>query len=299
MKQVVLITGANGMLAKQLAKQLAGEYSVRFLTRKKTRSNEYLWDLNTGYIDPDALLGVNVIIHLAGASIADKRWTSKRKQTILSSRVASAELILKELKKHQISIDLFISASAIGYYGTKTSDAIFDEESPKGDDFLSDVCGQWEDVADRFKLSGVVSRIAILRVGIILAKNDGALKKIIQPIKYGLGSALGTGNQYMPWIHIQDLVRIFKYVLDEKNISGIFNAVSPQHINNVELTKTIAKQLNKPLLLPKIPKVILRGIFGEMATMLVEGSRVSSEKLLRAGFKFRYEKFSEALKSLV
>jgi len=210
MKQVVLITGANGMLAKQLAKQLESDYSIRFLTRKKTRSNEYLWDLNNNYIDTNALIGVHCIIHLAGASVTTKRWTKKRKQTIISSRVESANLILKELKKHQISIEAFISASATGYYGTTTTDTIFNETKTKGDDFLSDVCDRWENAAFEFKINGIVNRVVIIRIGIILAKNNGALKKIIQPIKYGLGSGIGSGNQYMPWIHIVDLVRIFQ-----------------------------------------------------------------------------------------
>lgn len=299
MKKVVLITGANGMLAKHLAKQLESSYSVRFLTRKKIRSNEYLWDLNNNYIDPNALKDVNNIIHLAGSSIANKRWTKKRKQTILSSRVASANLILKELKKHQISIDTFASASAIGYYGTKTTDDILDEKSPKGTDFLSDICDKWENAANNFKSNGIAKRIAILRIGIILAKNDGALKKIMLPIKYGLGSSLGTGNQYMPWIHIQDLVNIFKLILDDKRVSGIFNAVSPQHITNLEFIKSIAQIMNKPLIIANIPKFIIKGLFGEMSSILLEGSKISSEKLLNTGFKFKYGMLNDALGSLI
>ena len=244
MNKNVLITGANGLLAKHLAKQLESEYSIRFLTRKITRSNEYLWDLKNNYIDPNALKGVHIIIHLAGSPIANKRWTKKRKQIIFSSRVDSAHLILEELKKHEITIEKFISASAIGYYGTTTADYIFNEESPKGNDFLSNVCNKWEDAAHAFKSSNVANRIAIIRIGIILAKNDGALKKITRPIKYGLGSGIGTGNQYMPWIHIQDLCNVFNFVIMNKHISGTFNAVSPEHITNIELTKRIGKVLN-------------------------------------------------------
>jgi uncharacterized protein (TIGR01777 family) len=299
MKQVVLITGANGMLAKHLAKQLEIEYSVRFLTRKKTRSNEYLWDLNNNYIDPNALIGVHNIIHLAGSSIANKRWTKKRKQIIISSRVDSAGLILKELKKHQISIETFISASAIGYYGTKTTDEIYNEKSPKGNDFLSDVCDKWEHAAYDFKSNGIANRIAIVRIGIILAGNDGVLKKIMQPIKYGLGSGIGTGNQYMPWIHIRDLVGIFKLFLDDKRITGTFNAVSPQHISNMEFTKAVAQLINRPLLLPNIPKFIIQGLYGEMSSILLEGSKISSEKILNTGFRFEYEKLRDALRSLI
>lgn len=299
MKQTVLITGANGMLAKYIAKRLEGIYSVRFLTRNKTKNNEYLWDLNNDYIDPKALMGVHSIIHLAGSSIVEKRWTTKRKELILSSRVDSANLILKELKKNQVSIDSFISASAIGFYGTKSTDTIFDENSPKGNDFLSDVCDKWENETKAFKTSGIADRTAIIRIGIILAKNDGALKKIMQPIKYGLGSGIGTGKQYMPWIHIQDLVRMFKFILDDKKMIGTFNAVAPQHISNLDLTKAIAKQTNKPLLLPNIPKFFIKILFGEMATMLLDGSRISSKKITNAGFNFEYKKLNDALKALI
>ena len=299
MKQVVLITGGNGMLAKQMTQELEGEYSVRFLTRNKTRSNEYFWDLENQYIDPNALIGVSIIIHLAGSSIANKRWTKKTKQSILSSRVDGANLILRELKKHQITIETFISASAIGYYGTKTTDDIYNEKSPKGDDFLSDVCSKWENAAYDFKANGLANRIAVVRIGIILAKNDGALKKIMQPIRYGFGSGIGTGNQYMPWIHIQDLVRIFKLILDDKSIAGTFNAVSPQHISNIELTEAIAQLTNNPLFLPNIPKFIIQILFGEMSTMILEGSRISSEKILNTSFRFKYGKLSDALKSII
>lgn len=299
MKQVVLITGANGMLAKYIAKHLEKSHSVRFLTRNKTKNNEYLWDVNNEYIDPKALIGVHSIIHLAGSAIAEKRWTTKRKQVILSSRVDTAKLILKELKKQQITIESFISASAVGYYGATTTDTIFDEKSPKGDDFLSDVCENWERAAHSFKSESIAKSVSIVRIGVILANNDGALKKIMQPIKYGLGSGIGSGNQYMPWIHIHDLARIFKLILDDNEIVGTFNAVAPQHISNNELTKSIAQRLNMPLLLPNIPNFIVKALFGEMAIMLLEGSRISYKKIVDVGFKFEYDKLSKALENII
>ena len=298
MKQVVLITGANGMLAKQLAKKLENNYSIRFLTRTKTRSNEYLWDVNKNYIDPNALIGVQSIIHLAGASIIEKRWTKKRKQLILSSRIDSAKLILRALEKHQIKIETFISASAIGYYGAKTKAIVYSEKSQKGNDFLSDVCDQWEHAAFDFKSNGIANRIAIVRIGIILAKS-GALNKIMKPIRFGLGSGLGTGNQYMPWIHVDDLVSIFEFILVNKRISGIFNAVSPQSVSNIALTKAIAQITNRPLLMPNIPKFIIQGLFGEMSSIFLEGSKISSQKIINTGFRFKYENINYALRSLI
>jgi uncharacterized protein (TIGR01777 family) len=299
MKQVVLITGANGMLAKHLEKLLMNKYSIRFLTRNVTQDNEYFWDLETKYIDPKALMGVHYIIHLAGSSIANKRWNEKRKHTILSSRVDSSYLLLEELKKHQIKIEGFISASAIGFYGTTTTDTIFNEESPKGSDYLSTVCSKWEHAAHLFKSEDVAASVSVVRIGIILSENGGALLKMVQPIKYGFGSGIGKGNQYMPWIHIQDLSEIFKFILEKKQINETFNAVSPEHTTNIEFTKKIAKAVNRKIILPNIPAFIMKILFGEMAILLLKGSRVSSEKIVKKGFKFKYENLDTALNNIL
>lgn len=299
MKKIILITGANGMLAKELAKTLSKEYSLRFLTRKVRQENEFLWDLKNKTIDPKALIGINYIIHLAGASIADKRWTAARKKNILSSRVHSAQLLLDELKKQQTSLDGFISASAIGIYGTTTSETIFNEESPNGNDFLSAVCSQWEAQAHAFKSNKIAKRIALVRIGIILSKKGGALEKIVQPIKYGVGAAIGKGNQYMPWIHIEDLCGIFKIILDNPEVSGTFNAVAPEHITNAEFTKEVANTLNKKLWLPNIPSFVMHILFGKMAVILLKGSRVSSEKIINTGYTFKYKKINQALNYLL
>ncbi|MDB4835014.1 TIGR01777 family oxidoreductase [Cyclobacteriaceae bacterium] len=299
MKKNILITGANGMLSKHLTKQLEGQYSIRYLTRKVTRKNEYSWDLKKKHIDANALKDVHTIIHLAGSPIADKRWTKKRKQSILSSRVDSAQLILDQLKKNNITIDSFISASAIGYYGTSTTNNVYSEENKKGNDFLSNVCHKWEHAAHEFKSSNVANRVAILRIGVILSTRGGALKKIVFPIKYGIGSALGTGNQYMPWIHIEDLCRMFSFILNDDNINRTFNAVAPEHITNAELTKKIGQTLKRPILLPNIPKFIFKMLFGEMSIILLEGSRVSSNKILEQGFSFKYDNLTKALNNLL
>jgi len=299
MKQVVLITGAHGVIAKYLAKQLEGVYTVRYLTRKVTKDNEYLWDLKANYIDPEALIGVHSVIHLAGSSIANKPWSKKRKQLILSSRVDSALLLLEELKKRHLTIDSFISASAIGYYGATTSETIFKEESPQGSDFLSAVCSKWERTAQLFKTEKVAARVAIVRCGIVFSKQDGALKQIVRPIRYGLGSGIGKGTQYVPWIHIHDLCGIFKFLLENKSRSGLYNAVSPEHLTNIDLTKKIAKLLHRQLILSNIPSFIIKGLVGERAIILLEGSRVSSDKILNAGFKFTYANLEKALISLL
>jgi len=299
MKKVVVITGANGMLAKSLGKQLEEEFSVRFLTRNVTQDNEYFWDLKKNYIDPKALIAANIIIHLAGSSIANKRWTEKRKQSIISSRVDSAQLILEELKKKNQTIETFISASAIGYYGAITTNTILNEESPKGTDFLSDVCSQWENVANLFKTDSIANRVSIVRIGIIFDKNEGALKKIMQSVTYGFGSVFGNGNQFMPWIHMEDLCGIFKFIIENKQISGTFNAVSPDHITNKALTKEIGNVIGRKLILLKVPSLLLQGLLGKMSVLLLEGSKVSSAKIIEAGYNFKYKKLNQALNNLL
>jgi len=298
MKQVVLITGANGMVANYLAKQLEGNYSVRFLTRKVSQDNQYLWDLNTKYIDVEALKGVNHIIHLAGTPISGKRWSRKRKQAILHSRVDSSQLILDTLKKYSLTVDSFISASAIGYYGTVTSQNIFTEESSKGNDFLSDVCGKWEDVAHLFKTNGVANRVSVVRMGIVLDKNYGAFKRIVKPIKLRIGASLGKGNQYMPWIHIHDLCGVYKFIIDN-NISGTFNGVAPEHVTNTQLTKSVGRFLNRRIILPNIPEFLIKFLFGKMSVILLKGSRVSSDKIVQEGYCFNYQTLDQALSNLL
>lgn len=299
MKKIVLITGANGMLAKQVAKELEGAYTIRFLTRKVTRTNEFLWDLVNKTIDPNALKGVHTVVHLAGSSIADKRWTKKRKELILSSRVDSARLILEECKKNDITLEAFVSASAVGYYGTSNTDTIYTEENESGSDFLSTVCKEWENAAYAFELSGVAKRVAVLRIGVILSKNSGALQKIVRPIKSRIGSAIGTGMQYMPWIHINDLSRLFNFVIVNKELSGNFNAVAPEHVTNNELTKRIAKVLHRKLILPNVPGLVIRALFGEMGGIVLDGSRASSDKIVSNGFEFEYGELDDALSSVM
>ena len=299
MKEVVLITGANGILAKQLAEFLKYDYSIRFLTRKVKSENEFYWDIDKRYVDPNALFGVNHIIHLAGTSIADKRWTKNSKRDIIESRVDSAVLIQEELIKQESVISSFISASAIGYYGTKTTETILTEESPKGTDFLSDVCDKWELIAESFKLKKIAEQASILRIGIILSQNGGLLQKIKKPIKYYLGAVLGDGKQYIPWIHIYDLCIMIKYILDNKNVHGTFNAVSPDYVTNYEISNLIAQKLNRTIILPNIPKFIIRIFFGEMSVIILEGTRVSPDKIINSGFIFKFNKLRKALNNLV
>lgn len=299
MKEVVLITGASGLIAKELAKKIENEFEVRFLTRKKRQVNEYEWNITKGTIDESAFENISHIIHLAGANISEKRWTAERKKELISSRVDSAALLRNTLRKKEIKLKSFISASGINFYGTITTEKIYSETDPPGHDFLSEVVVLWERAADHFKEQNLAERVVKVRTAVVLSEKDGALKKMLPPIKYGIGSALGSGKQYMPWIHIEDICSIYEFALKNTSFHGAYNAVSPQHTTNSELTQKIAEVLKKPLFMPNVPAFVLKILFGELANAILEGSRASSQKLQNAGFQFKFPDLYEALNSLL
>ncbi|WP_292010746.1 TIGR01777 family oxidoreductase [Chryseobacterium sp.] len=299
MKEIVLITGAGGMIAQELSRKLGKDYIIRFLTRTKRQENQYEWDLDKGTIDETAFENVDHIIHLAGANISEKRWTEKRKKELIFSRVNSAKLILDTLKKKNIVLKSFISASGINVYGTETTEKIYKEDDPKGNDFLSKVVILWEQAADWFSEEKVVQRVVKLRTAVVLSEKEGALKKMIPPIRYYIGSPLGNGKQYMPWIHITDICAIYEFALKNPQMNGAYNAASPQHSTNENFTRKIAKVLNKPLWMPNVPAFIIQLLFGELSDALLNGSRVSSKKLQDEGFQFQFPDLKEALENLL
>jgi len=299
MKEVVLITGAGGSVAKVLAKKLENEYTVRFLTRTKKHENDFEWNIRKGTIDEKAFENISHIIHLAGANISEKRWTDERKKEIISSRVESAQLILKTLQQKNIQLKSFISASAVGIYGAITSEKIFKEEDERGNDFLSEVVVLWEKAADEFSEKNMAERVVKIRTSIVLSEKEGALKKMAVPVKFGIGSPIGTGRQYIPWIHIDDLCSVYEFALKDENMSGAYNASAPQHTDNENLTKEIAEVLNKPMFMPNIPGFVMKLMFGELSVALLEGSRTSSEKLQNAGFQFNFPDLKNALEDLL
>lgn len=299
MKEVVLITGANGMVAQELSKTLEKEYTVRFLTRKKQRDNDYEWDIKNGTIDETAFENVSHIIHLAGANISEKRWTDERKKELISSRVDSAKLLLNTLKKKNIILKSFISASGINYYGTITTEKIYTEDDAAGNDFLSEVVVLWEKSADDFKEQKLAERVVKIRTAVVLSEKEGALKKMLPTINLGIGSPLGSGKQYMPWIHVKDICSIYEFALKNPKLEGAYNATSPQHTTNENLTKKIAEVAKKPLFMPNVPSFVLKLLFGELADALLEGSRASSQKIQEAGFQFKFPDLKAALEDLL
>ena len=289
MLKTVLITGASGYIGRHLKEKLTKKgYRVRTLTTNLLHSNVedcFFWNPDTEDINRKALESVDYIIHLAGASIGT-RWTKKHKKLILDSRVNSAKLLFDKIHLYKIPLTAFISASATGYYGSVTKDEIFDENSPTAHDFLGNVCEDWENAADRFTAAGI--RTVKIRTGVVLSEDAPALRKMLLPIKLGIGSPLGNGRQYMPWIHIDDLCDIYLKAIEDESFSGAYNAVAPQHITNREMMRTLAKMLHKPFWLPPVPAFILKFLFGEMAVIILKGSRVVPKRLIEEGFQFKY-----------
>ena len=294
----VLISGGKGLVGSRLTEMLEERnYQVSHLSRSPQESDRetIIWDVEKGILDANAIKGFNYIIHLAGAGIADKRWTEKRKQLIRDSRVKSTELLKRAIEAHVTKPESFISASAIGYYGLVSGEHSFKEEEPHGDDFLGETCKLWEDSVDKISALGIPT--SKIRIGIVLTKKGGALREMEKPIKWGLAAALGSGKQYIPWIHVDDLCRIFIYVL-ENNLEGIYNAASPYQVNNNEFTKHLANVLGKRKWLPNVPGIILKLILGRRSSLVLEGSRVDVHKIQSKGFKFLFPKLEEALNDI-
>jgi uncharacterized protein (TIGR01777 family) len=293
----VLITGGSGLVGKALTALLEMEgYQVYHLSRNKTAKSarQRFWDPNKGVLDAKDVEGFDVIVHLAGAPIAKKRWTASRKKNIIDSRVTSAQLLYNRIRKTQQKPKLLLSASGIGYYGCKTDNHLYVEGDPPGSDFLGRCCVQWEKSAQQFETLGITT--CILRTGVVFSRDGGALKQLLPPINYGLGAPLGSGKQHVPWIHIDDLCQMYLHVI-KNNLHGTFNAVAPTTLTNAELTQKIAQLLGKKLWLPNIPAFMLKLMLGEMANMILEGSAVSAQKIVETGFVFQYEKATPALLS--
>jgi uncharacterized protein (TIGR01777 family) len=297
----VLISGGGGLIGKHLTSFLLSEgFNVSHLSRNKNQSGKvtiYKWDPEKGSIDPEALNGIDYIVHLAGSNIGEKRWTKVRKAEIVKSRVDSAKFLFKVITDNRIPLKAFISASATGYYGAVTSDKIFIEEDPPGKDFLGDTCRKWEEAADLFGNEGI--RTVKIRTAIVLEKNDSALSKLMMPGKFGFLVQTGSGCQYMPWIHINDLCNIYLKAIQDPGIAGAYNAVSPQYLTHKEFMTVLGHVINRRVLFPPVPSFILRAFLGEMSDIILKGSRISSGKLEDSGYRFLFRRLEDALNNLV
>lgn len=298
----ILITGGTGLIGLRLAELLKKQgHKLHLLSRSNKPVAPYdavfSWDVKNGSIDENALYGVDVIVHLAGAGIADQRWTDERKQEILSSRVDSAKLILETLKRREQKISAFVSGSAIGWYGAHSDSLTHNETEPAATDFMGETCRKWEHAADLFQ--DVAERIVKIRTGVVLAKTSGALPKMAQPVKWFVGSPLGSGKQQIPWIHLDDICNIFANAVSDSRYYGPINATATENCTNREFTKVLAKVLNRPMIPIHVPSFVIKALFGEMAVVVLEGSKVSNHRIKQMGYTFQYPSLETAIRNIL
>ena len=297
----VLITGGSGLIGRHLTSLLLSEgYSVSHLSRKSDQFGKvrvYRWDPEKRILDPGILTGVDYIVHLAGANIGAKCWTKKRKVEIIKSRVGSARLIYDTVSENGIKLKGFISASAIGYYGLFSSDRIFIESDAPAEDFLGTTCRLWEETADLFLNNS--TRVLKIRTGVVIEKNNSAMAKLLEPARMGIFPRLGTGSQYMPWIHIKDLCNIYLKAIQDDKMEGAYNAVSPQHVTQTEFMRTLALVMKKKFFHPHIPAIFLRIALGEMADVVLKGSRISANKIMNSGYSFKFPELEATLENIL
>lgn len=299
MKKHILITGATGMVGKDLLKALIKEgHTVSVLSRKRIQLagvKVHLWDVYRQKIDVACLDGVDTIVHLAGENIATKKWTKERKEQLIDSRVRSTELLYKILRENPHQVKDMISASAVGYYGD-CGDEILTEAHENGYGFLAECCEKWEKAVDQGEQLGL--RVVKIRTGFILKHNEGGLAAMDKPIRYFAGAPLGTGLQWVPWIHYKDITNIYLEAIFNPNMRGAYNACAPYPVTNKTLTKSIANILHRPVWPVKVPETVLTTILGEMSAVALMSTNTSAQKLLDAGYIFSFTQLDQALNDI-
>lgn len=294
--KTILISGATGLIGLSLTQRLKEKgWLVRTLSRKKNE-NHFYWNPEKGEIDKKAFENLGAIIHLAGAPIS-KRWTNSYKKEMYESRVNTAQLLLDYTKNLGVKLETFISASGTNYYGTQTTTSVYKETDEHEDDFLGNLCFDIEKIAHQF--STLETRVCCVRTSAVLSTDGGMLKELILLANKFLLSPLGSGKQILPWIHIEDMVNLYVYLLENDTLSGAFNASATEKITNKEFTFALAESLSKKVILPAVPGFVLKAILGEMSSILLEGSAVSNQKIKEAGFEFQFEELNSALQHLI
>ena len=290
----VLIAGGSGLIGKRLVEHLYKKgFEVAILSRNKVDKDAIYWNPSKGEIDTSMLNKVTHLINLSGVSIAGGRWTEVRKKEIIDSRVASTEFLFKN-KSYFHNLKHYISASGVSCYGIDDLNKVYTEADAFGNDFLSEVVSKWELAADLFSTICTVSKV---RISPVLDSKGGFISEMKKPIQFGAGAVLGSGNQWMPWIHQRDLVSIFEFIINHQ-LEGPFNAVSG-NVTNRTLTQMLARKLHRPLVLPALPAWSAKLIFGEMATLFLDGVQVSNQKLIDKGFSFQYTDLDKALDQIL
>lgn len=274
-------------------------YKVEHLSRSANPKAEFPafgWDLQKGTIDEVAVERADYIINLAGAGIADGRWTDERKQLIINSRVDSTHLLINSLQKLNKKPQAFISSAAVGYYGNRGNRLMHESDAP-GIGFLTESCLEWEQAIQEVAATGI--RTVALRIGVVMSTQGGALEKMLIPLRFFMATYFGNGEQWYSWIHLDDLCEMFLFAIEQEQMNGFYNAVAPHPETNKDLTKILAKASGKPALVVPVPAFVLRLIFGEMADTILFSTRVASKKIEQAGFQFRFPLLEPALRDLL
>ena len=298
----VLITGATGLIGSKISQLCRDKgMQVHYLSTSKDKLENkedykgFYWNPNNNEIDSEAIKGVDAIINLVGASIAE-RWTPEQKKAILKSRTETAHLLYKCLQENEHQVKNLVSASAIGIYPSSLEKLYTEEDKGVDDSFVGEVVVKWEEAVDNFKDLGI--EVAKIRIGLVLAENGGVLQKLKEPVNFNVGSPLGSGKQWQSWIHIDDISGIFLFAL-ENQLTGIYNAVAPNPVTNKELVNEVASQMGKPVWLPNVPKVALKLVLGEMSHIVLSSQLVSSDKIEQEGYTFKYVNLAKALEDLI
>jgi uncharacterized protein (TIGR01777 family) len=295
----ILISGASGLVGTHLIPTLLAKgHEIYKLVRKTPNSSDEIqWDAEKGFAASEQakLENFDAVMHLAGDNVASENWSDEKKRKIKDSRVVGTRVLVDALKRAQNPPKIFVSASATGFYGNR-KDEILTEDSRQGAGFLTDVCTAWE---DEIKKAEEFARVVFLRIGVVLAKDGGALEKMLMPFKFGVGGTIGSGKQWMSWIALDDLIKLIHFALENETLRGAVNAVAPNPVTNEEFTKMLGKALHRPTVLP-IPTFAIKLMFGEMGeTLLLQGARVLPKRLLDAGFEFQFSNLEEAMKHVL
>lgn len=298
--KVVLISGGSGLIGKTITDILLKQnVEVRWLSTRTTTQHPnvkvYLWSPKAMEIDAEALNGVDTVINLAGEAVA-QRWTRQAKSAIFNSRVQSVRTLAKAIEAREDRPSSFINASAVGYYPDNNGRAYLETDEP-GNDFLAKVVTHWEKEVGKVSDLGV--QTAMLRIGIVLDKSGGALGQMLPFFKIGLGSPLGSGKQWMPWIHVEDLARMFIHLARNEEAQGVYNAAGPNQVRNAEFSKTLAQAMNKPFFAPAVPSFMLKLVLGKMATIALASTKVSVEKIQNTGFEWKHPELLPALQDVL
>lgn len=299
----ILIAGGTGLIGRRLTEMLREQgHEVRVLTRHALRDSipqpqqqvqQFAWHPAEGRVDDAALLGADVIINLAGAGIADRRWTAARKRELVQSRIQSAQTLRTAIERTGHKPQVYLAASAIGYYGDSGERWMHETENPVDQGFMVGCCREWEQASAEIAALGI--RTVVLRIGVVLAGEGGALAEFVKPLRFGLGAYFADGQAWCSWIHRDDLCRIFLWAMDAPTVWGTFNAVAPQPVRNLDLVRATARAMRQRAIFAPAPAFAMRLVFGEMSAVILNSNRVSADKLVAAGFRFQHPKLEEAL----